>query len=212
MDVSKPVTLKPESDFNMEKIFRAVLVNIFIISMSAYLNWTFFQWFVKYIDSCLKLFKVNYTSSATCDTSVTGCHVPPIFILMWNVLSNILVLFKSYGINCVLSATGLCCAQCWLPPGLPWIIWNCPACTQILKSECTHPSIVHGTGTAGIPFKFFIIVSPGSGTDSARWKCLDNWPGQPPAEQSRKLIRHRGAQCQHRTRHIWYPLSGGPQP
>ena len=144
MDVSKPVTLKPESDFNMEKIFRAVLVNIFIISMSAYLNWTFFQWFVKYIDSCLKLFKVNYTSSATCDTSVTGCHVPPIFILMWNVLSNILVLFKSYGINCVLSATGLCCAQCWLPPGLPWIIWNCPACTQILKSECTHPSIVHG--------------------------------------------------------------------
>ena len=50
MDVSKP-----ESDFNMEKIFRAVLVNIFIISMSAYLNCTFFQWTLKYINSCFKL-------------------------------------------------------------------------------------------------------------------------------------------------------------
>ena len=29
-------------------------------------------------------------------------------------------------------------------------------------------SIVHGTETAGIPFNFFIIVSPGNGTDSAR--------------------------------------------
>ena len=118
MDVSKP-----ESDFNVEKIFRAVLVNIIIISASAYLNWTFFQWTLKYIDSCFKL-TTHPVPRLTCDTSVNGCHVPPIFIcvilsnLMWNVLSNISVLFKTFGINCAVSATGLCCAQC----RLPWII------------------------------------------------------------------------------------------
>ena len=28
--------------------------------------------------------------------------------------------------------------------------------------------LVHGTGLAGVPFKFFITGSPGNGTDSAR--------------------------------------------
>ena len=54
--------------------------------------------------------------------------------LMWNILSNISA--RTFGINCAISATGLCCAQC----RLPWIIYNCPACTQISKSECTQCS------------------------------------------------------------------------
>ena len=129
MDVSKP-----ESDFNMEKIFRAVLVNIY------YQREYIFKLSLLPM-SCFKL-TTHPVPRVRCDMSVTGCHVPPIFIcvilsnLGWNVLSNISVLFKTFGINRALSATGLCCAQC----RLPWIIWNCPACTQISKSECTHPS------------------------------------------------------------------------
>ena len=45
--------------------------------------------------------------------------------LMWSILSNISVLFKSFGINCTLTATGLCCAQCRLPPGLNYLELSC---------------------------------------------------------------------------------------
>ena len=102
MDVSKP-----ESDFNMEKIFRAVLVNIY------YQREYIFKLSLLPM-SCFKL-TTHPVPRVRCDMSVTGCHVTPIFIrvilsnLMWNVL------FKTFGINYAISATGLCCAQCRLP-------------------------------------------------------------------------------------------------
>ena len=55
---------------------------------------------------------------------------------------------------------------------------------------CIYFKLVHETGLAGLSFKFFFPVPPGTGTDSGRWYWLYNWPGQPPAEQSRRLIRH----------------------
>ena len=70
---------------------------------------------------------------------------------------------------------------------------NCSVFYQMLVviiSYLIHIKLVHGTGLAGLLFKFFFPVRPGTGTDSARWYWLYNWPGQPPAEQSRRLIRH----------------------
>ena len=48
----------------------------------------------------------------------------------------------------------------------------------------------NGTGSGPGPVNFYFPVPPGTGTDSARWHWLYNWPGQPPDEQSRRLIRH----------------------
>ena len=40
--------------------------------------------------------------------------------------------------------------------------------TSLSSSLYMSAKLVHGTGLAGLSFKFFFLVPPGTGTDSAR--------------------------------------------
>ena len=67
-----------------------------------------------------------------------------------------------------------------------WFIFK----SRTISSKVYGLVLPNGTGPGVVPFNFYFPGSPGNGTDSARWYWLYNWPGQPPAEQSRRLIRH----------------------